>query len=448
MGKPPGSEGTHPIPESGFAARWNAFLQWLSRRPAVQLIVRVWSWIWTTVRMLWLCGYDVVAALVVLFLFVFNDQGRDLLRISAEQLFSWWNLMFLLGTAALALTFWYTARLLLGRDFPSYPLDLSNARRRQRWLPRIFGVSVPLSVAIGLTRIESDVYQLQIWTLAAVYLLLAGLVFEFFRRRRKWLDIPEEEMIERRASKLEGWDRILIWTAGVLSFVLLVAFMVWPVGLPQGLGAPAIVMLGFVGIVLFGSMALTYSFLAYGQPAATALVLMLAVVFGFWIDNHEVRLAGEPKSLNRSPPARHYAEWRAAHPDYTPVGGREPVVLVAAAGGGIRAAYWTAIRGLRGQPVRHQRGLRRQPGRRDLYGAAADPRAGSARPPRGKGPRGPREGLSLACRGRPPVPGSRPALHPRLHPGGGPPALPGAFLGAGHGRGRRLRSQPLLPGFC
>lgn len=338
--KPPqGQDG----PVSGHpSSRWSGFVGWLGRLPIIRRIVAAWDWAWTTVRMLLLCGYAAVAALLVGFLFVFNDQGRDLLRISAERLVSGWNLLFFLGTAALALTLWYTSRLLLGREFDSYKLDLSNAEGRQRWLPRIFGISVPLSVALGLTRIESALYQTQIWLLTGAYLILGVLAYVFFKRRRDWFGVPPDRMIEHRVRSLPGGDLVLVWAAATLSFVLLIAFMVWPVGLPQGLGAPAIIMLGLVGIVLFGSMVLTYTFLAYGQPAATALALALAVLFGFWVDNHDVRLSEDAPALVRAAPAEHYAKWRHAHPVYSPIAGREPVILVAASGGGIRAAYWTA----------------------------------------------------------------------------------------------------------
>jgi len=89
-------------------------------------------------------------------------------------------------------------------------------------------------------------------------------------------------------------------------------------------------------------MVLTYALLAYGQPSATAFALTLAVVFGFWIDNHEIRLSPDAPPLSRSAPGDHYENWRQAHPDFTPIASREPMILVAAAGGGIRAAYWTA----------------------------------------------------------------------------------------------------------
>jgi len=348
MAKNTGRRETPSGAGSNFLQRWQRFIDWLLRQPLVRLLLRVWSWLWTTIRMLWLCGYAVVAVAIVFFLFFLNDQGHDLLRISAEKLLvAPWNLVFLLGTAALALTVWYTSRLLLGRHFESYQLDLSNAHWRQRWLPRLMGAFVPFSVALGLIGLDSQDQRLKLWLLAALYLALTGLVLWFFMRRRQWQGIPEQELVEHRVSQLQPRDLAPIWIAGGLAFVLLIAFMIWPVGLPQVLGAPAIVMLAMVGVVLIGSMVLTYAFLANGQPAATALALMLAVVFGFWIDNHGIRLADESQSSPRLPPAQRYEQWRRAHPSYTPVatadGDREPVIIVAAAGGGIRAAYWTGI---------------------------------------------------------------------------------------------------------
>jgi hypothetical protein len=323
-------------------AGWGRLFDRLSQLPPVSWPLRVWNWLWTTVRMLWLCGYAFVAALVVLFLFVLNDQGQDLLRISAEQGMSLWNQMFLLGTAALALILWYTSRLLLGREFESYPLDLANARWRQLWLPRIFGISIPLSVAVGMLLVESELVQTELWILAGIYLLLAALVFLFVKHRRTLLGVDPDSMLAVPVDAMRGWDLFVIWAAGVVALALLIAFMVWPVGLSQWFGAPAIVVFGLAGIVLFGSMVLTYALLAYGQPSATALALTLAVVFGFWIDNHEIRLSPDAPPLSRSAPGDHYENWRQAHPDFTPIASREPMILVAAAGGGIRAAYWTA----------------------------------------------------------------------------------------------------------
>lgn len=330
------------VPVNKLKGRWDASWARMLELTFVKRIIGVWVWIVTTARILWLCGYAVAANLVVLFLFVFNDQGRDLLRISSAHLWSAWNLFFYLGTSALSLTLWYTSRLLLGREFKTYPLDADKTSDRRTLLPRFFGVSVPLFIAIGLFRIGSDDHQLARWFLLALYLLLAVLVLVFFLKRRQWYNIDQERMLKMRVKALRFSDLALVWIAGILSFVLLFAFMIWPVWLPQWVGAPAIVMLAFVGIVLFGSMVLNYSLLAHDKPSATIPALILAVIFGFWVDNHDVRLIGEELTFERIPPADHYERWRQTHRDFTPISEREPVILVAASGGGIRAAYWTA----------------------------------------------------------------------------------------------------------
>jgi hypothetical protein len=78
--------------------------------------------------------------------------------------------------------------------------------------------------------------------------------------------------------------------------------------------------------------------------------LFLAVAFGFVIDNHWIRLDPSAPDLARLPAGPHFEDWNRANPypywdrrDREPsLEGKRPMVLVAAAGGGIRAAYWTA----------------------------------------------------------------------------------------------------------
>jgi hypothetical protein len=330
-----------------FSPVWTASVARLS--PILRRIAAIWSKIWhPLVRAPWLCAYDTLAAILASYLFIANDQGQDLLRISAEQGLSSWNLMFFVGAAALSLILWYTARLLLGRRFESFPLELSHVRWLHVWLPRAFGLAVPLAIAIGLAKVHSGSHQTEAWILCGLYVLLGFWVLWFVSARRRLFKIPADALIGNRVDALGRCDLALIWGAGVLSFLLLAAFMVWPVGLPRFLGAPAIIVLGLAGIALFGSMVLTYAFLAYGQPAGTALVLVLAVIFAFWNDNHWVRTveddgsAGEAAARERLSPDEYYPVWRGAHADFTPVEGRTPLILVAAAGGGIRAAYWTA----------------------------------------------------------------------------------------------------------
>ncbi|MFN8572372.1 MAG: hypothetical protein U0132_09965 [Gemmatimonadaceae bacterium] len=84
------------------------------------------------------------------------------------------------------------------------------------------------------------------------------------------------------------------------------------------------------------------------------LLLALALAFSRWNDNHAVRLI-EPSTRSDTGDARiaidaRLAAWLRAHGGVSPSAdssaratGRIPLVLVAAAGGGLRAAYWTAL---------------------------------------------------------------------------------------------------------
>jgi hypothetical protein len=300
---------------------------------------RLFIW-YSLVRVPWLCGYNLIGALLLVILFAFNDQGLDLLRISAARplmdAHSPWNLLFIVGTALLSLSMWYSSRLLLGRKFPTYELDPDASAFGRKWLPRLLGSVVPLAIAVGYYRAQGGFSPL-----AEIFLGMGLGLLLFYILRRMLLPDPQL-MLEHLRAELRIGDLLLVLVFGLATFALLVAFMVRPVWLPQYVGAPAIAVVAVGGIALFGSMVLTYWFLAQGSPAATTLALVLALLFGLVNDNHDVRLARALSPLERVAPAEHYAAWRARHPVPAASTIREPVVLVAASGGGIRAAYWTA----------------------------------------------------------------------------------------------------------
>jgi hypothetical protein len=293
------------------------------------------------VRVLWRCAYGAGAALAVALLFLGNDQGRDLLRISAERGASLWNLAFLLGAMLLGLANWYTSRLLLARDFPSDGLGRARSRLGRTWLPRLFGAAVPLAIGLGFLRLETA-HRWWVLALATLFLLVAAGLLWFFVRRRALFLRGSRRGLEVPVTSLSTLNWALLSGSLAASFLLVAGFVLWPVALPQWFGAPAILLLGFTGIVLFGSLVLTYAFLANGQPAATPLVLVLAVIFGFFNDNHWIRLDPEAPAPQRMEARTHYETWREVNPPPVSIQSRGPVILVAASGGGIRAAYWTA----------------------------------------------------------------------------------------------------------
>ncbi|NCA71632.1 MAG: hypothetical protein EOM91_16425 [Sphingobacteriia bacterium] len=319
-----------------------------SRRPTGPLLT-IWSLFWNSiVRVIGRCAYASVATAGVVYLFLANDQGRDLLRLCAERGFALWNLAFLIGALLLGLTLWYTSRRLLEPEFSGRDFRRETSAFGRAWLPRVFGFLAPASIGVGFLLVDTQDW-LSAWILGALFLLLAaGLMVFFIKRRSLFIDRSTSPRRERigieiaREGDLSAIDWAIIGFAFGLSAVLVASFLAWPVAVPRLLGSPAIVLLGFAGVALFGGLVLTYAFLVNKQPAGTALALVLAVLFGLVNDNHWIRTDPAAPELPRQTAADHYQTWRAANPTPVRIDGREPVILVAAAGGGIRAAYWTA----------------------------------------------------------------------------------------------------------
>ncbi|MDG4574877.1 MAG: hypothetical protein P9C36_05480 [Defluviicoccus sp.] len=139
------------------------------------------------------------------------------------------------------------------------------------------------------------------------------------------------------------------WRLSVLAFVVTVAFSLWkPWWIGKASGALPILLLAMMLIVPIGTRLILAS-RANGFPVVTSL-LVWAVVVSFLplADNHAVRVVD---------PAPAGAQQRAERPDLTqradawagqvsalhPESQRNiPLIIVATAGGGSRAAYWTA----------------------------------------------------------------------------------------------------------
>src|SRR5262249_16306522 len=118
----------------------------------------------------------------------------------------------------------------------------------------------------------------------------------------------------------------------------------WPVALGQYLGAATVLLLAISMWVTIGS-AMVYFANRYRFPVAT-LALCLAVVASPYTDNHAIRTLDEhPKEPGLLTADEALDVWleRVSSKYPLPEGRSRPLYLVAAAGGGIRAAYWTAI---------------------------------------------------------------------------------------------------------
>ena len=320
-------------------SRIDQWLAWLTRwiEPALN-----------PVRVLWLTGWCSVLFVVGAAFFLVNDQGLDFLRRLVES--RGWrafliNFFFFLGVLAWGLTTWYCARLLLTRRFPLTDERFFDRTRTLRtWLPRVGGSLVAFVVAGGFWRAASwDTGGFLAHGLILLYVALGVVMFQVLWKRRV---IFSSKLAGRPGDAVESLPRAS-WRALQVSFALswgfLVLLLVFPVGVASAVGAPAILLFAVASWILFGSMVTTYWPLAHGYPTLTLPLILAALIMSWWNDNHairstEARIAAAP----RETPQEHFRGWLEARLERAPPGRPYPVFVVAAAGGGIRAAYWTA----------------------------------------------------------------------------------------------------------
>src|SRR5699024_886813 len=97
--------------------------------------------------------------------------------------------------------------------------------------------------------------------------------------------------------------------------------------------------------ILFGDLILTYFFKQARMPSMAAAPLLLFVAFSSGNDNHAVALLDDGAPFLRRDIDRHMDAWLQARVDGGELapGRAFPLYLVAAEGGGIRAAYWAGV---------------------------------------------------------------------------------------------------------
>jgi hypothetical protein len=125
----------------------------------------------------------------------------------------------------------------------------------------------------------------------------------------------------------------------VASVGAVAVFTWWSVPAARAVGTLVVLSMSVASVVFYGSIA-TWIHERHGIPIVP-IALLMAAVFSIWNDSHVVhRVTGDQSQigLRRDIPTQ-YARWEAD----TVGRNTNTVVLVAAAGGGLRAAYWTAV---------------------------------------------------------------------------------------------------------
>jgi hypothetical protein len=215
-------------------------------------------------------------------------------------------------------------------------------------------VNSPLFSSAKFTASDTALWNLRIAAAACLVLSWILYVFVYHRRNWKW---ASNMMNDRRPYDAIPKDaftkgRIVYTVGGVVTALTFVGLFAsdYVVAIARWFGPLGVLSLTTASVVFFGGIAVgIYS--RWRIPIIRILVCF-ALLFGAWNENHRVRyLENEipkPQSL-----AGHFKEWVDARQherlaqtpatSSTKVDDTIPMVLVAASGGGLRAAYWTGI---------------------------------------------------------------------------------------------------------
>jgi hypothetical protein len=312
-------------------------------------------------RTLEVCRFSVVSLLIGVIVLV-QTQSQDLLRAVADHLPHRSARIAELIAAAIVWghTNWYFARVMLYFRFgPGEPTP------RQRLLaariPRLLGAAAIFAFGVACWRAGAPLWgpaRRKLHLLGAG-MMAASIVFYLFVRYRRDL-VRRWRPRMRSAAEASFRDPTLdratrLYLAGWLAWatVLLAAFWIGPVRVAPYFGPVALVLLTASLWVPLGSLAV-YAGKRLQLPI-TAFILVVAVAFSATMDNHTVRTidaaaAGAPTRAEPPELVDAFTGWMRPLAGTAPAapaapsapGAKPRIFFVAAEGGGIRAAYWTA----------------------------------------------------------------------------------------------------------
>ena len=285
-------------------------------------------------------GVPVIAAFVlgVSWILVFMQQGQDLVRGIGEDDFLQYpscllQIAFAVTLLFLAIQAWSWSRIIIDSNYGA-----DRADWRPAWLliwgPRVLGALPFVATAWALWTNPAT----NTWFVLA--LIAIGLIFFVFVIKRQDIQTRLSLRAAARAAMIQRYWVIFSLAAAAAAMVVAT---LWPARFGALLGAPAVVFLGLGFIIPIIVIAIQIG-ASLRIPVAGAL-LVLAVIFGLWVDNHAVGrrafAVATTGPTDRLSLTQAYEQWRKAQP-----GGADAsktMILIAVQGGASRAGYWTAV---------------------------------------------------------------------------------------------------------
>ena len=327
-----------------------------------KLLGRVWLKIRRFIGVLFLVRFSLLMWLIGLAV-VFIDQGREVLIAMADAPPTLPEILrkglFVVATVLCAASAWYTSRVMFHFRFKAAASHACWYPRFKKHFPRWLGASFMGLVAMALLGADK-----RNWLLALILAAVTVFFLYFVYKRRDWfgLDALGKPGMLGSVSELPPSTKAVLLVVFGLNLALMILFTYFYLWLGPVTGTASVVLLAMALMIPVGS-ALVYTGNRYRVPLI-GLLLVFAIIFSLFNDNHRVRQTADMRSyesVDRAT-ARMQQTSRVSKPrslvEYQDIesyfmawldtlkpqheNGAIPVVLVATEGGGIRAAYWTA----------------------------------------------------------------------------------------------------------
>ncbi len=282
---------------------------------------------------------------------LFAGQGQDLLLSTAEDEL---HFVLLSSVAMWAFSIWLWTGTLLDIRFPSTPRhEVQLLAAYRRWTPRVLGLLPFGCAALALLSAGAPASN------NVLPMLLLGLVFALLvvfgqHAARKAAtvvlrtepniplprtDAPRPTFRDSLWTGLGVWDHAALGLLGV-GVALYLWAMIDPLSMGRHFNALILLMAWGATFLPLGSLVSYYANL-WRLPFVTLLAL-LAIGSSTWNDNHAIRALTGDAAHRRVTAGQALAAWGEAHcPQQDPTRDCGPLIVVATAGGGIRAAFWT-----------------------------------------------------------------------------------------------------------
>jgi hypothetical protein len=312
----------------------------------------VWHRVIKVARILYPCLFAVLSVIVVDSVLVANYQGRELLRRLAEEANRREIISFFCISGLWFLEIWYVCRVMLlfrFRGTQEEEKERDDLLETIKFMPRVTSFIACTGLA-GAMYVASrsyatrDAYTMEakarLLIFASMVMLIGALILTFISLRRRLKFVENDPWRKSRASLEEVGlvTRLLLIAIGIASIVLVIAIDRWPMEVSMTMGPLGVVLTAAVCWVALSTAALYYG-LRHHVPIFTLAIAAL-VGFSYFNDNHQVRSTN--KTPRRPTIEAAFNRWAAARLAANPnPRSRIPVFIVAAEGGGIRAAYWT-----------------------------------------------------------------------------------------------------------